>query len=76
MKQILYTLLIMFLLTGCQQENILSEQGKGYLQLTDLSLVSPTVENVHARAVDADLYIDIISGILRGREIPCIRPRL
>ena len=54
MKQILYTLLIMFLLTGCQQENILSEQGKGYLQLTDLSLVS--------RAVDADMYIDIISG--------------
>ena len=62
MKQILYTLLIMFLLTGCQQENILSEQGKGYLQLTDLSLVSPTVENVHTRAVDADMYIDIISG--------------
>ena len=62
MKQILYTLLIMFLLTSCQQENISSEQGKGYLQLTDLSLVSPTVENVHTRAVDADLYIYIISG--------------
>ena len=63
MKQILYTLLSFFLLISCQQENISSEQGKGYLQLTDLSLVSPTVENVHARAVDADLlYIDIISG--------------
>ena len=62
MKQTLYTLLSLFLLISCQQEDILSEQGKGYLQLTNLSLVSPTIESVHTRAVDTDLYIEILSG--------------
>lgn len=63
MKQILYTLLSLFLLISCQQEGFLSEQGKkGYLQLTDLSLLSPTIESVHTRAVDTDLYIEILSG--------------
>lgn len=60
MKHTLYTLLSFFLLISCQQEDILSEQGKGYLQLTDLSLVSPTIESVHTRAVDEDLYVEII----------------
>lgn len=61
MKQTLYTLLSIFLLISCQQEDILSEQEKkGYLQLTDLSLVSPTIESVHTRAVDEDLYVEII----------------
>ena len=62
MKQTLYTLLSLFLLISCQQEDILSEQGKGYLQLTNLSLVSPTIESVHTRAVDTDLCIEILSG--------------
>ena len=60
MKHTLYTLLSFFLLISCQQEDILPEQGKGYLQLTDLSLASPTIENVHTRAVDEDLYVEII----------------
>lgn len=60
MKQTLFILLSLFLLISCQQEDILSEQGKGYLQLTDLSLVSPTIESVHTRAVDEDLYVEII----------------
>lgn len=60
MKQTFYILLSLFLLISCQQEDILSEQGKGYLQLTDLSLVSPTIESVHTRAVDEDLYVEII----------------
>lgn len=62
MKQTLYTLLSLFLLISCQQEDILSEQEKkGYLQLTNLSLVSPTIESVQTRAVDTDLYIEILS---------------
>ena len=62
MKQTLYTLLSIFLLISCQQEDILSEQEKkGYLQLTNLSLVSPTIESVQTRAVDTDLYIEILS---------------
>lgn len=60
MKQILYTLLSLFLLISCQQEDILSEQEKkGYLQLTNLSLVSPTIESVQTRALDEDLYVEI-----------------
>lgn len=60
MKQTLYTLLSLFLLISCQQEDILSEQEKkGYLQLTDLSLISPTIESVQTRAVDEDLYVEI-----------------
>lgn len=62
MKQTLYTLLSLFLLISCQQEDILPEQGKGYLQLTDLSLASPTIESIHTRAVDTDLYIEILLG--------------
>lgn len=63
MKQTLYILLSLFLLISCQQEDILSEQEKkGYLQLTDLSLISPTIESVQTRAVDTDLYIEILSG--------------
>lgn len=62
MKQTLYTLLSLFLLISCQQEDILSEQEKkGYLQLTDLSLISPIIESVQTRAVDTDLYIEILS---------------
>lgn len=62
MKQTLYTLFSIFLLISCQQEDILSEQEKkGYLQLTDLSLISPTIESVQTRAVDTDLYIEILS---------------
>lgn len=62
MKQTLYILLSLFLLISCQQEDILSEQEKkGYLQLTDLSLISPTIESVQTRAVDTDLYIEILS---------------
>lgn len=60
MKQTLYILLSLFLLISCQQEDILSEQEKkGYLQLTNLSLVSPTIESVQTRAVDEDLYVEI-----------------
>lgn len=60
MKHTLYTLLSFFLLISCQQEDILSEQEKkGYLQLTNLSLVSPTIESVQTRAVDEDLYVEI-----------------
>ncbi len=60
MKHTLYTLLSLFLLISCQQEDILSEQEKkGYLQLTDLSLISPTIESVQTRAVDEDLYVEI-----------------
>lgn len=62
MKHTLCTLLSFFLLISCQQEDILSEQEKkGYLQLTDLSLISPTIESVQTRAVDTDLYIEILS---------------
>lgn len=70
MKHTLYTLLSFFLLISCQQEDILPEQGKGYLQLTDLSLASPTIENVHTRAVDEDLYVEIIGTAVNNTYEP------
>ena len=74
MKHTLYTLLSFFLLISCQQEDILSEQGKGYLQLTDLSLVSPTIESVHTRAVDEDLYVEIIGTDVNNTYEPGTLP--
>ena len=71
MKQTLYTLLSLFLLISCQQEDILSEQEKkGYLQLTDLSLISPIIESVQTRAVDTDLYIEILSETEEPGQFP------
>lgn len=70
MKHTLYTLLSLFLLISCQQEDILPEQGKGYLQLTDLSLASPTIESVHTRAVDEDLYVEIIGTDVNNKYEP------
>lgn len=74
MKHTLYTLLSFFLLISCQQEDILSEQGKGYLQLTNLSLVSPTIESVHTRAVDEDLYVEIIGTDVNNTYEPGTLP--
>ncbi|WP_072545308.1 DUF4493 domain-containing protein [Mediterranea massiliensis] len=70
MKQTFYILLSLFLLISCQQEDILSEQGKGYLQLTDLSLASPTIESLHTRAVDEDLYVKIIGTDINNTYEP------
>lgn len=64
MKQILYTLLSLFLLISCQQEDILSKQGKGYLQLENLALTLPSLENIKTRALDEGMYIKIIGNDL------------
>lgn len=62
MKRTLYTLISLFLLISCQQEDVLTETGKGYLQFESLTLGSVTAENIVTRAVEDDLYIKISNG--------------
>lgn len=60
MKQtILYLLLGTFLLASCQQEDISSNTATGYLVLESID-VQVNQQTVSSRAVDADLYIDIL----------------
>lgn len=60
MKQtILYLLLGIFLLASCQQEDISSNIATGYLVLESID-VQVNQQTVSSRAVDADLYVDIL----------------
>ena len=60
MKQtILYLLLGIFLLSSCQQEDISSNTATGYLVLESID-VQVNQQTVSSRAVDADLYVDIL----------------
>jgi len=60
MKQtILYLLLGVFLLASCQQEDISSNTATGYLVLESID-VQVNQQTVSSRAVDADLYVDIL----------------
>lgn len=60
MKQtILYLLLGIFLLASCQQEDISSNTTTGYLVLESID-VQVNQQTVSSRAVDADLYVDIL----------------
>ena len=63
MKQtILYLLLGIFLLASCQQEELPNaETGYGTLSLNGIS-VQVANETVSSRAVDADLYVDILQS--------------
>lgn len=63
MKQtILYLLLGIFLLASCQQEELPNaETGYGTLSLNGIS-VQVANETVPSRAVDADLYVDILQS--------------
>ena len=61
MKQtILYLLLGTFLLASCQQEETLPDNtATGYLVLESID-VQVNQQTVSSRAVDADLYVDIL----------------
>ena len=61
MKQtILYLLLGIFLLVSCQQEETLPDNtATGYLVLESID-VQVNQQTVSSRAVDADLYVDIL----------------
>ncbi len=60
MKQtILYLLLGTFLLSSCQQEDISSNTATGYLVLESIDM-QVSQQTISSRAVDADLYVDIL----------------
>ena len=60
MKQtILYLLLVTFLLASCQQEDISSNTATGYLVLESIDM-QVSQQTISSRAVDADLYVDIL----------------
>ncbi len=64
MKHILYTLIAVFLLVSCQQEDALlpTEAGKGYLSLSSIELQAETIKQIATRAVPSDLAIEILKA--------------
>ena len=60
MKHLIYTLITLFLLASCQQEDLPTVgEGIGYLSLEDIQIQAAEVEMVQTRAVDNDLYVEI-----------------
>lgn len=57
MKHLLYSLITLFLLASCQQEDLPSTDGVGYLSLEDITVQAANV--VTTRAVDEDLCVKI-----------------
>ena len=57
----LYTIILLIILSACQQESPIPKQDTGYLQLGDLALCN-TTETIATRAVETDLYIEITNG--------------
>lgn len=59
-RNILYTLCGLFLLAGCQQEEMISTEG--YLSLTGIEVKAQEVTEVASRAVDESLVVDLYQG--------------
>lgn len=57
MKHLIYPIITLFLLAACQQEELPSGNGVGYLSLEDITVQAANV--VTTRAVDEDLYVKI-----------------
>ena len=72
MKHLLYPLIILFLLASCQQEDLPSADGVGYLSLEDITIQTANV--VTTRAVDEDLYVEISSDEVNHSYNPGATP--
>ena len=59
MKHLIYPIITLFLLAACQQEELPSGDGVGYLSLEDIAVQAANEENILTRAVDEDLYVKI-----------------
>lgn len=59
MKKILYTLLILCLISCQQEEQALQGKGEGYLSLANITLQSESNQIIASRAIDTDLNIEI-----------------
>ena len=57
MKHLIYSIITLFLLAACQQEELPSGDGVGYLSLEDITVQAANV--VTTRAVDEDLCVKI-----------------
>lgn len=62
MKRNIFYLLFAILLSACQQEELPSTDGVGYLSLENITVQAANIENIVTRAVDKDLYVKIDDG--------------
>lgn len=59
MKHLFYTIIALFLMASCQQEELPSVEGVGYLSLENIQIQAAEVTSVQTKAVDEDLYVEI-----------------
>ena len=72
MKHLIYPIITLFLLAACQQEELPSGDGIGYLSLEDITVQAANV--VTSRAVDEDLYVKISSNEVNHSYNPGATP--
>ena len=60
-RYILYVLLNVFFIVGCNKE-IVSLPQEGYLSISSIEVKSQAISNVASRAVDEDLTVDLYKG--------------
>lgn len=64
MKHLFYTIIALFLMASCQQEELPQEENAvGYLVLENLFLSVNNVSCVPTKAVDSDLYVEIVDNV-------------
>lgn len=68
-KNILYILLGTFLLASCQQEEIFSTSGEGFLSFTGVEIQNQAFTEVKSRAVDESLTVDLYQGETKIRTL-------
>lgn len=67
-RYILYVLLNVFFIVGCNKE-IVSLPQEGYLSISSIEVKSQAISNVASRAVDEDLTVDLYKGEQKVRTL-------
>ena len=67
-RYILYVLLKVFFIVGCNKE-IVSLPQEGYLSISSIEVKSQAISNVASRAVDEDLTVDLYKGEQKVRTL-------
>lgn len=70
-KTVLYILLVVFLLSSCQKEEVSLTSGEGYLSFTGIEIQNQAVTEVKSRTLEESLTVDLYQG---GTKIRTLTP--
>lgn len=70
-KTVLYILLVVFLLSSCQKEEVSLTSAEGYLSFTGIEIQNQAVTEVKSRTLEESLTVDLYQG---GTKIRTLTP--